>query len=60
MEKRKAANRIILLTGTGNAGSRKNKRPKPLYSAQFYLSNDTKFGDEFLLLLLLRFFFPYP
>ncbi len=35
----------LLLTGTGNPGPAKNKPQKQFYSAQFYLSNDTKFSD---------------
>ncbi|KAH9404886.1 hypothetical protein TYRP_000719, partial [Tyrophagus putrescentiae] len=35
----------LLLTGTGNPGPVTNKPQMPFYSAQFYHSNDTKFGD---------------
>ncbi len=35
----------LLLTGTGNPGPVTNKPQILFYSAQFYLYNDTKFGD---------------
>ncbi len=37
----------LLLTGTGNPGLVTNKPQIPFYSTQFYLSNNTKFGDGY-------------